>query len=257
MTKKASSLLNDYHLLACEELDSTNEEAKRLAKGGGAHGAFIWAKKQSAGHGRYGRPWVSEEGNLFTSVLLAPECGMEKATQLSYVAGLAAHETISALLPEGVEASCKWPNDIVVNGHKLAGLLLESFQHDDKFWVVIGLGVNVESHPEGVNFPATSLRGEGVEIISAKIVLSRFIHQFIECYNLWERKGFAPIRRAWMKHAWRLGEPIRAVTAGEEVEGIFKDVDADGALVLQISARKKRLIHTADVFPAEALEAAS
>src|SRR5262249_27030912 len=83
--------------------------------------------------------------------------------------------------------------------------------------------------------------------ISAKIVLSRFVHHFIDWYNVWEKKGFAPIRRAWMKTAWHLGEPLRAHLPNEEVEGVFREIDATGALVLATGPRKKRLIHAADI----------
>lgn len=252
MSKKSTDLLTNYHLLSYDALDSTNEEAKRLAKRGESHGAFVWAKSQTEGRGRYGRPWVSEEGNLFVSVLLSPRCEAAKAPQLSYVAALAAFDAIAPLLPAKHQVSCKWPNDIIVDDKKLAGVLLESFHHEDKLWVVVGLGVNVDSHPQKVMFPATCLREEGVEIISAKIVLSRFIHHFIECYNLWEQKGFPVIRRSWMKCAWRLGQPIRVALPNEEADGTFKEIDATGALVLFTSPRKRRLIHAADVFPQQA-----
>jgi BirA family biotin operon repressor/biotin-[acetyl-CoA-carboxylase] ligase len=248
MKPSATNLLSAYHLLSYDEIDSTNEEAKRLARGGGAHGAVIWAKQQTAGRGRYGRKWESAEGNLFVSILLSPDCDIQKMTQLSYVAGLAAHEAIAPLLPDGQGVFCKWPNDILVEDQKLAGILLESFQHDATQWVVLGFGVNVDSFPKDVMFPATSLTAQGVEIISAKIVLSRFIHHFIANYDLWEKKGFAPIRRNWLKCAWRLGQPIRACLPNEEVEGVFKDIDADGGLVLMTKDKKKRTIHTADVF---------
>lgn len=246
-----SNLLSSYHLLSYDTIDSTNEEAKRLARGGGAHGAVVWAKRQMAGRGRYSRVWESMEGNLFCSILLAPPCGIEQMTQLSYVAGLAAYEAIAPLLPDAQAVFCKWPNDILVEDKKLAGILLESFQHDGTQWVVLGLGVNVNAHPQEVMFPATSLTEQGVEIISAKIVLSRFIHHFIANYDVWEKRGFAPIRRSWLKCAWRLGAPIRAALPHEEVEGIFKDIDTTGGLVIQMADRKKRIIHTADVFACE------
>lgn len=250
MTKQTLNLLNDYHLLAYDTLDSTNDEAKRLAKNGAAHGAVVWAKKQTAGRGRYGRPWVSEEGNLFASMLLAPSCDAGALPQLSFVAGIAAQEALAPLLPDK-KVSCKWPNDILVDGKKFAGILLESFEYEGRRWVIIGFGVNVNSHPDEVMFPATSLCEEGVEIISAKIVLSRFIHHFIEWYNRWEKKGFASVRRAWMKCAWQLGQPMQAKLPNEEVEGIFREIDKTGALVLLTAPRKRRFIHAADVFPLE------
>lgn len=252
MSKKNENpdLLLDYHLLSYDEIDSTSEEARRLAKNGGQHGAFVWAKSQTHGRGRYGRQWISEPGNLFVSILLTPNCEIEKATQLSFVAALAAQETISQIVPPGPSVTSKWPNDILVDGRKIAGILLESFQEDGKFWVVIGVGVNVDSSPEGTTFPATCLKEEGVEIVSAKIVLSRFIHQFVAQYNIWQQKGFAPIRRAWMKTAWNLGEPILAALPNEEIQGIFKEISTDGALIVMQNG-KRRTVHAADVFPCE------
>lgn len=249
MTKKAHDLLNDYHLLSFDALDSTNEEAKRLARAGGKHGAVIWAKKQSAGRGRHGREWVSEEGNLFVTFLLSPGCDLAHAPQLSFVAALAAADAVAPLLPANSAPACKWPNDILVGGKKLGGILLESFQHEGTLWVAVGIGINIDSRPEATQFPATCLQERGVEIISAKIVLSRLIHHFVEWYNTWEQKGFAPVRRAWTKQAWKLGEPLLVRLPNEEVQGVFKEIDLDGALVLQTGPRKKRIIHAGDVFP--------
>jgi len=195
--KGFSNLLDDYHLLAFDALDSTNEEAKRLARAGGAHGAVIWAKKQSGGKGRMGRSWVSQEGNLFVSILLKPEKPIAEMPQLSFVASIAVVEALSALFEKDHKLSCKWPNDVLLDQKKLAGILLESFpcEVDGKHWVVVGVGVNVDSHPNQVQFPATCLTEAGVELVSAKIVLSRFIHHFIECYNEWNNQGFADIRK--------------------------------------------------------------
>ena len=122
-----ANLLNDYHLLSFDELDSTNEEAKRLAKGGGHHGAVIWAKRQTAGKGRLGRTWVSSQGNLYVSILLQPEKPLKELGQLSFVAAVAAIEALDALLPPGKRLQCKWPNDILLSGKKVGGILLESF----------------------------------------------------------------------------------------------------------------------------------
>src|ERR1700684_3670193 len=105
------NLLNDYHLLSYDELDSTNEEARRLAEGGAAHGAVIWAKRQTAGRGRMGRLWVSAEGNLFCSLLLNPRCNLETAAQLSFVTAVATIDALRSIIPEEEEnIHCKWPN---------------------------------------------------------------------------------------------------------------------------------------------------
>ncbi|MEI7670065.1 MAG: biotin--[acetyl-CoA-carboxylase] ligase, partial [Pseudomonadota bacterium] len=147
------NLINDYHLLAFDSLDSTNEEAKRLAANGGMHGAVIWSKLQTDGKGRMGRKWVSEEGNLFCSILLSPDTDIQSFSQLSFVASVAAIETIRSILPDEAEnINCKWPNDILMNGKKIGGILLESFETIDSSksennktrWVVVGIGINID-----------------------------------------------------------------------------------------------------------------
>src|SRR5579872_7470464 len=134
--KPDSNLLNDYHLLSFDTLDSTNEEARRLANGGGCHGAVIWAKQQTNGKGRLGRNWISSEGNLFVSVLLQPGKPMDELCQLSFVAAVATVEALESLLSDPKTLKCKWPNDILLSDRKLGGILLESFQcANSKPWV--------------------------------------------------------------------------------------------------------------------------
>ncbi|MEQ1788849.1 MAG: biotin--[acetyl-CoA-carboxylase] ligase [Rickettsiales bacterium] len=244
------NLLNDYHLLSFDSLDSTNEEAKRLARAGGGHGAVIWAKKQSEGKGRMGRTWLSSEGNLFVSVLLQPQKPLAELSQLSFVAAIAALEAIAPLLPDSSELQTKWPNDILLKDRKLGGVLLESFCTDssDMPWVVVGLGVNVDSYPPRTEFPATCLKDAGVELVSAKIILSRFIHHFIERYDAWNNKGFAPIRKDWLANAWHLKQRIVARLPDDEVEGIFEGIDVNGGLLLTLDSGKKQTILAGDVY---------
>lgn len=208
-TKAAKQLINDYHLLSYDVLDSTNEEARRLAGGGGAHGAVVWAKRQTAGRGRegMGREWFLAEGNLFVSVLLSPECDLATASQLSFVAALAVAETLEAIVDSPKDIACKWPNDAVqrpenrrhsagIPHHQRGGWKQQKLGH------CAGVGINIDSYPEHVMFPATSLREAGVELISAKIVLSRFIHNFLTRYDAWEAKGFSSIEDGWMQHVY-------------------------------------------------------
>ena len=255
--KNTSNLLNDYHLLSFDSLDSTNEEAKRLAKGGGCHGAVIWAKHQSQGKGRMGRNWISNDGNLFVSVLLQPDKAMGELSQLSFVAAVAVHEALESLLPQGNRLQCKWPNDILLNDRKLGGILLESFQTPESKnpWVVVGVGVNVDSFPPRTEFPATCLKDAGVELVSAKIILSRFIHHFIECYNLWNTKGFTPIRKKWLSAAWGMEQRLCARLPDGNIEGVCQGIDASGSLLLRLDNGKKHQVLAGDVFPVEALEA--
>lgn len=250
------NLLNDYHLLSYEELDSTNEEARRLAEGGGAHGAVIWAKRQTAGRGRMGRHWVSAEGNLFCSILLAPHCDPATAAQLSFISAVAVIETLKPIVFGENIFACKWPNDILMNGRKVGGILLESFETADMSpgqdrmvrWVVVGVGINIDSCPENTDIPATYLKAAGVEIISAKIVLSRFIHHFITEYDLWAKKGFAPIRKRWMEHAFRVNEPVEVRLPRETHTGIFEGIDTSGHMLLKPPNGKRIAINAGDVF---------
>ena len=254
MAKQAeSNLLNDYHLLSYDVLDSTNEEAKRLAGGGASHGAVIWAKRQNSGKGRMGREWISAEGNLFVSILLSPECDLATCSQLSFVAAVAGAETLAGIVPGDEDISCKWPNDILLNGKKLGGILLESFttadEHGrDKQWVVVGVGINVDSFPEHVMFPATCLREAGVEIISAKIVLSRFVYNFIHQYDAWVKGGFKPVQREWSKRAYRLGHAVEVLMGDKKIEGVFDGIDAAGRLLVRAESGAITGISAGDVF---------
>ena len=248
-------LLESYHLLSYENLDSTNEEAKRLAHGGGGHGAVLWAKRQTQGRGRMGRPWVSLDGNLFVSILLSPEKAQADWAQLSFVAALAVHDAVAPLLPEGSEElRLKWPNDLLLNGKKLGGILLESFTtpaqdgYPAKSWVVVGVGVNVEHAPADTEIPAIFLKDAGVEIVSAKIVLSRFIHHFIQRYDAWDKKGFSAIQKDWMKAAHPKGTPIRARLMTETLHGTFAGLNADGACQVKLADGSARNITAGDVF---------
>lgn len=253
MVKKPGNLLDDYHLLSYDTLDSTNEEGKRLAEGGASHGAVIWAKKQTAGRGRMQRQWVSEEGNLFVSFLLEPLCDAMTCAQLSFVAAVAAVEALKPVLP-GRALQCKWPNDILLEGKKLGGILLESFActgqgvKRDRKWVIVGLGINIDSFPEEVDYPATSLKAAGVEIISAKIVLSRFVHHFILEYDRWQQKGFAAVRKDWLASAFGIGKKVEVRLPNERISGVMRGIDRDGLLELTLPGGKKRTVPAGDVF---------
>lgn len=246
------SLLNDYHLLTYDVLDSTNDEAKRLAGAGASHGAVVWAKRQTAGRGRLGREWVSAEGNLFATVLLSPSAPLAQCAQLSFVAALAVADTIAGIVPQPEHVRCKWPNDVLVSGKKIAGVLLESFTAKEligeRQWVAVGIGINVDSFPEHVLFPATSLREAGVELISAKIVLSRLVHNFIARYDQCEASRFAAIRKAWQDRAFHLGDAIEIIVGEERLTGTFAGVDDDGQLLLRDENNKSRSIAAGDVF---------
>ena len=142
-----TALPQGYALIALDEAGSTNDEAKDRAVAGAPEGTVIWARQQRAGRGRRGRAWVSPPGNLYLSVILRPACEARSVAQLSFVAALAVLDLVDGPLPG--RACCKWPNDILVDGGKVAGILLESALRAEGRvdWVVLGIGVNLASHP--------------------------------------------------------------------------------------------------------------
>jgi BirA family biotin operon repressor/biotin-[acetyl-CoA-carboxylase] ligase len=242
-----NSLVEDYHLLSYQEVDSTNEEAKRLAVGGASHGAFIWAKKQTHGRGRAAREWVSREGNLFVSVLLSPDIDLKHYQEVSFVAALAVKEMLQPIVGSNYEISLKWPNDVLLNGKKVAGVLLETVLIAKKNWLIVGVGLNVDSHPKDVRYPATCLTEAGVQIISAKIALSRFIHHFVGRYDMWMKEGFSPVRAAWCEAGFRFGKSVTMEAGDEVINGVFADISPEGFMIVKTAKGDMRIIQAGEM----------
>jgi len=249
MTQKVD-LPSPFKLITYDSIDSTNEEAKRLANDGAPEGVVVWAKEQTSSVGRRGRRWVSAEGNLHCSILLRPECHAYKAMQLSFVTSLCIAEAVAYALPKSAFVNCKWPNDVLVEERKISGILLESETKSlgGMDWLVIGVGLNITSFPENVEFPATSLIREGAnKDISAQMMLETFIRRFLTSYVTWKTLGFEPIRRAWLPRAAWLGKEITVRLERETLKGEFKALDKDGALILLHNGDERR-ITAGDVF---------
>ena len=253
MSGDAPPLPSFFRLVRYDAIGSTNDEAKRLARDGLPEGILVWALEQTAGRGRRGRPWASPPGNLYASLLLRPDCSAMRAAQLGFVAALALVEALEPLVGRTVELRCKWPNDVLANGRKLAGILLESEtgEEDRPAFVVLGIGVNLAAAPGSVEYPATSLAAEGVAPVTPGIVLAGFARRFEHWAARWAREGFAPVREAWLGRVAALGEPIRVRLESGEWYGRFLDIDADGALLLDGEGGHRR-IAAGEVFPAAA-----
>lgn len=227
-------------------LPSTNAEARRRIATAQAMDGWIVARAQSAGRGRRGRTWISEEGNLFASRILEPRMPAFRAPELSFVASLATFDAVSAHLPlASATVTCKWPNDILINRRKVAGLLLES--EGASGWVVVGIGVNVTSAPMDVEFPATSLHEHGSRAVALDILKS-LASTFEHWYAIWREAGFAPIRDAWRQRAAGLGEAIRVRLETREFTGTFMDIDETGALLVRLSEGTIERVAAGDVF---------
>ena len=242
-----------YRLVSLETVDSTNSEAKRLAALGekeGEDGTVVWARQQTAGRGRRGRQWYSPEGNLHCSLILRPECQVETALQLGFVASLAICDAISRVAEPGHEVWCKWPNDVLLGDRKVAGILLESEASANTMpkWVVLGVGINVAHFPEDVEFPATSLSEEGCRDVDEVDLLEAFAQHFLTWVNRWLDDGFEPVRKHWLQRAKGLGEAIEVRLDNETLSGTFADLDDDGALILEVEGGGRRRITAGDVY---------
>ena len=241
--------LTDFaRLRAHATLGSTNDEAKRLAAAGASAWTVVSADVQTAGRGRRGRRWESLAGNLHASLILRPPIPVAAAAQLGFAAALAVGEAIMPLLPPAASLQYKWPNDVLVNDRKIAGILLESASSaaGSALWVVVGIGVNVETC--GVAGAATCLVAEGAAAISVPTLLREIVLALHRWAAAWERSGFGPLRRAWLARARGLGAELAVRQEREDITGRFLDLDADGALLLE-TARGLRRIAAGEIFP--------
>jgi BirA family biotin operon repressor/biotin-[acetyl-CoA-carboxylase] ligase len=246
----ASALPETYELLHLETVDSTNEQARRLADQGIRVPHWIVADQQTAGRGRRGRVWDSPNGNLMTTLYLPVSLSPEEAGQLSFVAGLALQQTVAAYIGDGATVSVKWPNDVLIDGAKVSGILLEtaSSRENRIDWLAIGMGLNLHDFPSDTPYPASSVKavvGTAPSNLDAAYQLAQDFEQF---YQQWKNVGFASILMAWRHVAQNFGQPIAARLENETVEGIFVDIDGTGALVLETADGARQTISAADIF---------
>jgi BirA family transcriptional regulator, biotin operon repressor / biotin---[acetyl-CoA-carboxylase] ligase len=243
-------LPSGYRLVSHDCVGSTNDLAKRLAREGAADGTVVWALEQTAGRGRRGRSWVSPRGNLYASLILRPDCPAPRAAQLGFAAALAIGDALGAMLPRPCGLAYKWPNDVLVNGRKTAGILLESemSRPDRLSFLIVGVGVNLTASPQGAEFPATSVAAEYRAEFAPAAMLEKFSCYFESWRKRWEAEGFAPVRAAWLEAASFRDEPIRVQLEAATLHGRFVDIDEQGALLLETAGEHRRVAAGA-VFP--------
>ena len=243
-----------YRLRAHDALPSTNDEARRLVLEADAEdGTLVWAQQQTAGRGRRGRSWTSPRGNLYVSAILRPECAIDEAAQLGFAAALGLVDALGHLMPPLTEVRLKWPNDVLVNDRKAAGILLETvIDSDGRFRaLILGLGVNIADAPADTAFPATALHWESAgRGIGPEDLLAPWAKHFLTWVNRWVDDGFAPVRRQWLAYAHPAGQPLRVRLPDREVHGTFHDMDAHGGLLIDTAQGRERL-SVGDVFFAD------
>lgn len=252
---RTASNVPPCELISGQVVDSTNQEARRRLREA-ADQTIILAQSQTAGRGRYGRWWYSPEGNLYCSIIVHPPLGdttsgtylrshLERWGELSLLTALAVRKSIAPLLPNPESCLLKWPNDVLIAGRKVAGILLESASlegaatsgevsgpNEPGIWrLIIGIGVNLRHFPDDMF--ATSLWHEGAGVIKPRALLTRMIPYWQELYRHWREYGFAAIRCQWLACGYALEEVIRVSQGSSCVFGRFVTLDSGGALLLE------------------------
>jgi BirA family biotin operon repressor/biotin-[acetyl-CoA-carboxylase] ligase len=213
-----------------------------LVEQGVSEGCWLRAGRQTGGRGRMGRVWESPTGNLYCSTLVRVGTHDPLAHTLALVAANAVHALVAPLCAG--QARIKWPNDILVDGAKIAGILLERVGDA----IVIGIGINVTDHPTDLDRPVTSLFAQGGRDAEAGALLERLAQLFAHWLGIWRAQGLDPVRAHWLLNAHPVGTAMRVVQPdGEVVEGQFDTLDRQGMLILRLANGDSRAIHAGDI----------
>jgi len=240
----------DFRHVALAETVSTNSECLLRAREGDPGNLWITAVRQTGGRGRRGRAWFSEPGNLYASLLLIDPAPVDRLHAMPLAAAVAVHRAIRRVMPPGgAEAAIKWPNDILIDGRKTCGILLEGeVLADGRRALVIGCGINVAVMPEDALYPVTSLRREGATTSPEEL----FAHLFVtmaETLAVWDRgAGVAAIIDQWRAAAKGIGEAITVNLPDRSLSGRFAGIDRDGRLLLDTGSGPPQTIAAGDVF---------
>lgn len=237
-----------YCLFFHSTLPSTMDEAHRLAQEGASSGTLVLAETQTKGRGRLGKDWSSFPENVHVSCVLRPRLSYEKLSWLSFAVAVAAGHALLPFLKDEGALQYKWPNDILLDGQKLGGVLIEAGPESTvpgkPSWVVFGLGVNIRAAPKHLEMPATSLFDQGVDI-TREDFLSFFCTEFQSVLALVEEEGFETVRAMWLSRAWGMGRALSVeVGKGVVYEGFAVGVTRQGALVLKKKSGEKVAIPT-------------
>ena len=238
--------LKDWRVVRFGAIDSTNEEARRRALAGELGRLWILAGEQTAGRGRRGRAWMSPKGNLHATALMIDPCPPALAPQLGFVAGVA---LAGAARDAGAaDAGLKWPNDLMLNGAKCAGILVEGIGlAGRRAGYAVGIGVNCAHAPSGLGYATSCLTGASGAALGADAVFERLAERFSEALDAWRGgQAFDRIRAAWLGCACGLGEPVAIEGGAGRREGVFEGIDADGRLLMR-SERGLESIEAADL----------
>jgi len=238
-------------ILFSQIVDSTNDWAKELAMYGAYEGTVVIAETQTNGRGRLGREWVSPSGGLWFSLILRPKLHPIEAVKLTFVAGLAVAKVLREMF--GLKGETKWPNDLLVNGRKICGILTEmNTTGENVNFVVVGVGVNAnfdvgKVFPEQLKKVATSLENELGRKVQREKLFRVLLERLENLYELFKKEGFKPVLEKWKNYAGFLGHQVEVTSLTEKLGGLALDVDHDGALVLRLEDGTIRHVFAGDV----------
>ncbi|MDO7905035.1 biotin--[acetyl-CoA-carboxylase] ligase [Paenibacillus sp. JX-17] len=234
-----------------ETTSSTQEDAARLAEEGAAEGTLVIANEQTAGRGRQGRKFYSPRGKgIWMTLLLRPEKPLPYTPQLTLLSGVAVCRAIRQLT--GVEAGIKWPNDLLVNGRKICGILLESAAEDELVrYCLAGIGIDAnvepEDYPEELRSIATSLKAEAGNKINRNQLIAAIMNEFEMLYDLYCTEGFQPIAALWEALSVSLGREVRTKSRLGPVTGIARGLDESGALIVEQSSGERLVVFSGEI----------
>lgn len=252
-----------YRLIVHETIGSTSSDAMDRLRAGESGPFWVVSRDQTQGRGRRGAPWRTRPGNLFSSLALTVEADPATVATLGFVTGLAVVRALDTVRSGiAVDAGCvtrfqlKWPNDVLADGAKLVGILVETeMLAAERRAVVIGIGINVADAPDGLAYPAASLAGLGLHI-RAEDVFAALSARWVEALAIWDGgRGFGEIRREWLARATGVGGPVSVRSAGGIVSGSFETIDEHGQLVIEMRDGTRRAISAGDVHFGEAATA--
>jgi biotin-[acetyl-CoA-carboxylase] ligase BirA-like protein len=238
-------------LVFMREVSSTNDLAKELAGYGAIEGTVVFAETQTAGRGRLSREWVSPRGGLWFSVILRPKFRASEAARLVFVAGLAVAEVLHEKY--GLKVETKWPNDVLVNGKKICGILTEMKTKGETVnFVVVGVGVNAnlvrETFPEPLREVVTSLENELGHSVRLEELFSALLENLEIKYDLFTEGNYIRILDSWKSYATFLGQKVEVTSGDESFVGLAMNVGYDGALVLKFDDGTVRRVLVGDVY---------
>lgn len=248
-----AALADNYRLEYFPVVGSTNDEALKFAQAGDAGRCWFVSTKQESGRGRRGRVWTAPEGNLAATLLLVDRFDPKVAATLGFVAGLSLADAVDAVLPSNTDKKfsigLKWPNDVLIDGAKLSGILLETtIFPDGRFGLAVGMGTNVVGVPEGLPYQAVCLNELGSNTDAATLFLA-LSDAWCHYYRIWdEGRGLNAIRTMWLKRAYALNQPVAMMLNGRIVEGVFETIDSDCRLVIREDDGTRIPVTAGDVY---------